>query len=130
MRINPQKHLGLVATLAAKFGNPQPGQELEELEEFGDGLDGLYHAIDHFKPRLGNKFSTYAYWCIRGFILKRKKMRKQRGSHKILALPEFEIATADQYRIQEQVDAKLDVETLLALLRWSVGSLKASRCMS
>lgn len=47
-------------------------------EIVSDGYLGLVTAVDYFDYRLGNKFSTYAYWVIRE---KMERSRKSRAKH-------------------------------------------------
>lgn len=47
-------------------------------EIISDGYLGLVTAVDYFDYRLGNKFSTYAYWVIREIM---ERNRKSRAKH-------------------------------------------------
>lgn len=116
-QINPVDHLGLVAKIVIKHASLRPGQALEETEEFSDGVQGLYHAIDRFDPSRGLQFSTYAYYCIRGYILKQRGNRTRRGSHNIYAMPNESIECllrySDSERDRRQQEARMDLHELL-----------------
>lgn len=85
--INLRDHFGLVGIVVKKF--VKSGQ-LEETEEWADGMVGLARAKKEFKPELGNKFCTFAYWCILNEILKNKAYFKR---HHVPAMSlDFEVA--------------------------------------
>jgi RNA polymerase primary sigma factor len=58
-----ESNIGLVANIAKKLGK----RTLEDL--IGEGFIGLHRAIEHYDPRKGFKFSTYATWWVRQAIL-------------------------------------------------------------
>jgi RNA polymerase sigma factor (sigma-70 family) len=72
--IDTSKHLGLVASIAQRYTSIRP---IEDTDEYGWGIDGLMHAARKFEPERNLQFSTYATWCIRGYILRKKKKRKR-----------------------------------------------------
>jgi len=73
--IDLKEHFGLVGMITGQFVQLKPGQNLEETDEWGDGIVGLVQARNSFKPELGWKFSTLAYRCIRNSIIKGKTYR-------------------------------------------------------
>jgi len=66
-----EKHIGLVISCATQYRH---SSKLSFADLFGEGCVGLLYAIDRFKDRKSKKrkvkFSTYAYWWIRRFILR------------------------------------------------------------
>lgn len=63
-----ESHVGLVRYVAGRLAVGLP-HYLEFPDLYGAGLLGLIQAIDHFDPRRGIKFETYAVPRIRGAIL-------------------------------------------------------------
>ncbi len=68
---NPQLRIeecqGLVRSMAVQIGRKLPPHvELEDLIEYGQV--GLAEAARDFDPGLGSRFSTYAYYRVRGAI--------------------------------------------------------------
>jgi|GEM_PF-895897 RNA polymerase primary sigma factor len=62
-------NLGLVISVARKFMGR--GVRLEDLVQ--EGNYGLLKAIKHFNPEKGNRFSTYAVWWIKSYIMRSLK---------------------------------------------------------
>lgn len=54
-------HLRLVAKIAKGYS----GYGLSEADLIAEGNVGIMHAIQHFDPNIGYKFSTYAIWWIK-----------------------------------------------------------------
>jgi RNA polymerase primary sigma factor len=61
-----EAHMRLVFSIARRFAGPR--LELEDLVQ--EGVIGLIHAIDQFRPELGCQFATYATYWIRQSILR------------------------------------------------------------
>lgn len=75
--INAADHIGLVHMVLREYRRPMiiHGGRIDFLSA---GLEGLAHAALWFDPAKGNKFSTYACSCIRGYIkLEFRKMKLQ-----------------------------------------------------
>lgn len=63
-----QQNLGLVFMVASRYKRYRSSlQDFEDL--VNDGTLGLIHALQHFKPETGNRFSSYAVRCIWGALL-------------------------------------------------------------
>lgn len=64
------KNYQLAVHIASRF---RPVVVKLGIMEFDDLLQeafiGLWHSCQRFEPQRGNKFSTYGYRCIRGFVL-------------------------------------------------------------
>lgn len=75
--VNPVDHLGLVRTIAGKF--TPIGMEVEDTEQYADGVIGLLRACKTYDPSQG-LFSTVAWKSINTAIIQgwRKKGRKKR----------------------------------------------------
>lgn len=74
-----EKNRGLVSFVIKRYFNRYPYLK-EDL--FGYGVFGLVEAIEKFNPQKG-KFSTYAIWWVRQFIL-----REIRKADSLIRLPE------------------------------------------
>ena len=81
--IDVTQHLPLVISIVMRF---TPHRPIEETEEYDHGVDGLLYAKEKFDPSLGFKFSTYATWCIRGYILRMYRRQKQKESPSCLRI--------------------------------------------
>ncbi len=68
-KIDVESNLGLVHMLAnqMRYLIFNPAVDYDDLVQ--DGVLGLIHAVKHFDPDLGFKFSSYAGRCIRGSML-------------------------------------------------------------
>ena len=73
---DPAKHLGLVARIAMRFTAERP---IEDTDQFGDGCVGLLKAVQLYDPAKRTAFSTFAWYCIRTYILQGIQLRSQRG---------------------------------------------------
>jgi RNA polymerase primary sigma factor/RNA polymerase sigma factor len=113
--INLQDHFGLVGKITKKYIRLQPGQRMDETEEWGDGMVGLVEAGKAFKPELGFQFSTFAYWCIRNSILKGITSRAlhQRPS---ISLDDTFVAAAKKDKGIQQFDAEDLTKTIFQLM--------------
>jgi RNA polymerase sigma factor (sigma-70 family) len=68
--VNPEDHIGLVCSIVLRHLGPQDhGTPVEDTDQYQNGMLGLLYACRRFDPGRGNRFSTYATACIRGFIL-------------------------------------------------------------
>ena len=63
-----ESNLRLVISIAKKYANHPDSLELEDLIQ--EGNLGLMKAVDRFDYRKGFKFSTYATWWIKQYILR------------------------------------------------------------
>ena len=54
-------HLRLVVKIAKGYG----GYGLSQSDLIAEGNIGIMHAIQHYDPSIGYKFSTYALWWIK-----------------------------------------------------------------
>lgn len=77
-----------------------------------DGEMGLWHACLRFDETKGNKFSSYASWCIRGYILRGHKNRRGNNPEYHDSLDEVVHQGADGREVtrQEFVPDSVDVE--------------------
>ena len=83
-------HLGLAASLAARFGSRQ--ESLDDLHQAA--LLGLLHAIDRFDPTRGVQFTTFAWATISG-ELKRHFRDRTWGVRVPRRVQELYLATAE-----------------------------------
>lgn len=58
------EYINLVKHIVFKFKNR--GQMTQDMIQ--EGVIGLYHAYQRYDELYGNKFSTYAYKCIEGYV--------------------------------------------------------------
>lgn len=58
------EYLNMVKHIVFKFKNR--GQMTDDMIQ--EGILGLYHAYQRYDELYGNKFSTYAYKCIEGYV--------------------------------------------------------------
>jgi RNA polymerase sigma factor (sigma-70 family) len=99
--IDARDHWGLVKSITGKFVS---GPNLCDTEEFADGLVGLAVAIQKFNPTLGNKFSTFAYPCIRNEILKGLVSRGKGGGEDCMTVADLDFADSRQDNSVEVLD--------------------------
>ena len=100
MEINLREHFGLVASIVQKYPHSIP---MEESDEWADGMVGLVKAKRDFDPSLGNKFGTYAYYCIRSEI-RNGIVYRNRHYYKTLSL-DFKLnEETDLYSVAEVYD--------------------------
>lgn len=59
-----KSHLRLVAKIAAGYS----GYGLSKADLIAEGNIGIIHALQHFDPKIGYRFSTYATWWIKAKI--------------------------------------------------------------
>lgn len=71
--IDPLEHIGLVVAVSKRFVPFRPRKygslQIEETDVFQDGCVGLLHACARFDKSKGVRFSTFAWYYIRGYIL-------------------------------------------------------------
>lgn len=79
MAIRPEDHLGLLIQVVSKFVF-QKGVQIQDTEEYSDGVLGLLTACETYNPELGTTFSTHATFCIRTKLIEawRRRNRKKR----------------------------------------------------
>jgi RNA polymerase primary sigma factor len=83
------RNLRLVVNIAKRYRNPR-GNFLDLIQE---GNKGLLKALDRYNPRLGYRFSTYATWWIKSYVLK----ELAEGSHNI-RMPAHRVSEANRMR--------------------------------
>jgi RNA polymerase sigma factor (sigma-70 family) len=67
-----KKHEGLVKAIAERYRRRSNGRaDFDDL--YQAGMLGLIHAARRFEPARGLKFSTYASYCIKGYVVKELK---------------------------------------------------------
>lgn len=64
-----EENISLVTSYVLKHHPPDGGFPVEDTEEYSWGSFGLWKACLTFEVDQGNKFSTYAYYCIRNAII-------------------------------------------------------------
>jgi RNA polymerase sigma factor (sigma-70 family) len=101
--IHCQDHMGLVYQMALRHSPLMKRRCVEETQEFSDAMYGLYHAMARFDPYRGFKFSTYAYWCVKGFVV---SGIKKRAKHKRLK----SLTDADRFNVNNAPDLRFDVK--------------------
>lgn len=74
------RNLRLVADIAGRYR--APGASWEDLVQ--EGSIGLLRAVRKFDPKLGYRFSTFAYWWIRQAL-----SRFVKGPTRLIRLPEY-----------------------------------------
>jgi RNA polymerase sigma factor (sigma-70 family) len=72
--IDMTQHIGLIVSITKHFTLERP---IQDTEEYGWGVDGLIRACQKFDPAKNIRFSTYATWWIRGYIMKGLSIRKK-----------------------------------------------------
>ncbi|MDO8650448.1 MAG: sigma-70 family RNA polymerase sigma factor [Candidatus Berkelbacteria bacterium] len=73
-----EHNIGLVASIAKKFG-PRSREDL-----IGEGILGLERALEHYDPRTGYRFSTYAtFWIMREIRIARINFYNERNVARI-----------------------------------------------
>lgn len=68
IKIDASQHLGLVGKVTLQYVHLKAGERVQDTEAFLDGCVGLAKAVKYYDPSMGNKFSTFAFWCIRNEI--------------------------------------------------------------
>lgn len=61
--MNPADHIGLVGSIAKRYGQIMPYEDLVQ-----SGVIGLLRAVEKFEPERGFTFANYAQWWIRQAI--------------------------------------------------------------
>ena len=113
--INVREHFGLVGLIVSRLVQLQPGQLMEETEEWGDGMVGLARAKNEFKPELGNKFCTFAYWCIRSEVLRGRAYRARHYTPALSLDAELsnELTLHDMLSAPENTTEQVDAKDLI-----------------
>ena len=71
-------NLGIARQVALRFlRNTGDLSRVEDTEEFSDACVGLVNAEKGYKPKLGWKFSTFAYICARREVVKGIRQRRK-----------------------------------------------------
>lgn len=115
-----EDNMGLVFSIANSFGNQGDSEDLIQ-----EGSVGLIKAAEKFNPKLNNKFSTYAFYCIRNEILKYLKKNNRKPTYisheKLDRMIEGKIHYSDRH-IENEYDLT-QLELKIAELRESKVSL-------
>jgi len=68
-KIDVESNMGLVHLIANSMRKLTWSGSVDYEDVVNDGVIGLIHAVNHFDPEKGYKFSSYAGMCIRGAML-------------------------------------------------------------
>ncbi len=120
----------LVHYLLARMGlNQELGSDYEDLAH--QGLIGLIEAVDHFDPRMGARFSTYASLRIRGKILDylRTSDWMPRAARKRARLIQKTINTLWSENLREPTDDEIAVRLGLHVDEIQKGLADANRVL-
>ncbi len=107
---------GLVRSLAIQIHRKLPSRvELDDL--IADGQIGLVEAARDFDPTRGAKFSTYAYYRIRGAIYDGLNRMSWRGRSRPQEL-RYEQLANDVLRLENEYEVDGDTSSVAADLTW------------
>jgi len=115
-----EANLRLVVAVARSYCAEGGPRLLELIQE---GNLGLIEAVDRYDPRRGNRFASYAAWCIRGRILAVLEgdwhLRARRSAHEARRAASTLRAALDREPTLEELSLELDrppmqVQELLA----------------
>ncbi len=95
-RIDVESNLGLVHLIANQMRGLIFNGAVDYDDLVQDGVLGLIHAVKHFDPDQGFKFSSYAGQCIRGSMLQGSRtLFKERWKARKAGISSVTISTTD-----------------------------------
>ena len=101
-----ESHYPLVWSIVGKMSKLMDRGALEKEDLFNSGVLGLIHALDRFDESKENAFSTYAYHCIRGYMLQAHRtahLEVWRAKEAGRAVPFFVSLTRKPFDLEEEI---------------------------
>ncbi|MBI4313809.1 MAG: sigma-70 family RNA polymerase sigma factor [Candidatus Omnitrophica bacterium] len=116
-----QSNLRLVISIAKRYGNL--GVPLSDLVE--EGNLGLMRAVQKFNPSKGYRFSTYAAWWIKQFVL-----RAIANQGKTIRIPVYMVDIISRYRkaierLTQRLGRKPEIQEIARLMKLSVRKVES-----